>query len=188
MDASQPDAHLGLLAVGGSRLRSRRTVRLPVGSQLIRHALSCCWSRARIRSRCRLRRVGSRRALGSAVDGLERHVVAHLVVHIQQLVERHAVELCERDEVVGVGRRLRALPLRHSLARHAQLLRERFLRQSRLLATRRQALGDLDVHGSEPFLVSFIIAYSKGYGCGNRRATASSWNFPQLLVAGYLIW
>ena len=69
-----------------------------------------------------------------------------------------------------------------------RLLRERFLRQSRLLATRRQALGDLDVHGSEPFLVSFIIAYSKGYGCGNRRATASRWNFPQLLVAGYLIW
>ena len=131
VDAAQPDAHLRLLAVGGPRLRSIRAARSPLGGgRRFRAALSRRRGSTRSSSRRRLRRAGGRRALGGAVDGLERHVVAHLVVHIQKLVERHAVELRECDEVVGVGRRLRALPLRHGLARHAQLLRERFLRQS----------------------------------------------------------
>ena len=45
------------------------------------------------------------------------HVVFYVVVHVQKVVERHAVKLRERNEVVGVRRRLRALPFRHRLPR-----------------------------------------------------------------------
>ena len=90
---------------------------------------------------------------GGAAGRLERHVVPYFVVHVQKVVQRQAIELRERDEVVGVGGRFGPLPLRHGLPRHAQPLRERFLRQPRLFPTRRQALRDLYVHGSEPFLV-----------------------------------
>ena len=57
---------------------------------------------------------------GVLVLFLERHVVHHIVVDAQQVVEGHAVQLRERDEVSRIGRRLGALPLRHRLPRQAE--------------------------------------------------------------------
>ena len=44
------------------------------------------------------------RALGGSVGRLERHIVFDVGAHVQKLIERHAVKLGERDEVVRVGR------------------------------------------------------------------------------------
>ena len=100
---------------------------------------------------------GSRRslllglALSGAIGRLERDVVADLFVDVQQIVQRQTVQLSQRDEVVGVGGRLGALPLRHGLPRHAQTRGKRLLRKPRLLAALGQALRDLYVHGVLPF-------------------------------------
>lgn len=57
---------------------------------------------------------------GVLVLFLERHVVHHVLVDAQQVVEGHAVQLRERDEIPRIGRRLGALPLRHRLPRQAK--------------------------------------------------------------------
>ena len=86
-----------------------------------------------------------------AVGGLEGHVIFDGFVHVQKLIQRHPVELRQGNEVVGVGRRLRALPLGYGLARNAQLLRQGLLRQPRKLPACGQALGDFHVHDVLPF-------------------------------------
>ena len=120
-----------------------------------------------------------------AVGGLEGHVVFDGFVHVQKLIQRHAVELRQGNEVVGVGRRLGALPLGNGLARHAQLLRQGLLRQSRKPPARGQALGNFDIHGVLPFFCDclsktpwslpktslprnqFALSFSAIIGCGS---------------------
>ena len=72
--------------------------------------------------------------------------IACLVLAVEQLVERHAVETCEGDEVVGVGRGLGALPLRDGLAAHAELGGEGFLREAGLPAEVGEPVCNLCVH------------------------------------------
>ena len=64
----------------------------------------------------------------------------------EELVQRDAVEARKRDEVVGVGRGLAALPLAHGLATHAQLRGKRLLRVAGRLSPRDQTLCHLHVH------------------------------------------
>ena len=64
----------------------------------------------------------------------------------EKLVQRDAVEARKRDEVVGVGGRLGALPLRHGLPRHAQTRGKRLLRVAGRLSPRDQTLCHLHVH------------------------------------------
>ena len=91
-----------------------------------------------------------------AVGGLEGHVVLNGFVHVQKLIQRHPVELRQGNEVVGVGRRLGALPLGNGLARHAQLLRQGLLRQPCKLPACSQALGNFDIHGVLPFFCDYL--------------------------------
>ena len=56
-------------------------------------------------------------ALTSAVLVLKLDIVLDLVTRIEELVQAHAIEFSERDQVLGIGRALRALPLTDRLAR-----------------------------------------------------------------------
>ena len=120
-----------------------------------------------------------------AVGGFEGHIILDGLIHIQKLVQRHSVELRQSDEVVGVGRRLGALPLGYGLARNAQFLRQGLLRQSRKPPARGQALGNFDIHGVLPFFCDclsktpwslpktslprnqFALSFSAIIGCGS---------------------
>ena len=63
---------------------------------------------------------GSLRRLGLALAGavliLKLDIVLDLVARIEQLVQTHTIELGERDQVLGIGRALRALPFTDRLA------------------------------------------------------------------------
>lgn len=57
---------------------------------------------------CALCRLGL--ALTSAVLILKLDIVLNLIARIEQLVQAHAIEPGERDQVLGIGRALRTLP------------------------------------------------------------------------------
>ena len=58
-------------------------------------------------------------ALTGAVLVLKLDIVLNLIARIEQLVQTHTVELGERDQVLGIGRALRAFPFTDRLARQA---------------------------------------------------------------------
>lgn len=92
---------------------------------------------------CRLRLLfGGCVAILRLVD----YIVFQILIEAEQLVERHAVQLCERNEISGVGRRFRALPLRYRLAGQSEPFGKLFLAVALLASQLCEALGDLDVH------------------------------------------
>ena len=66
---------------------------------------------------------------------------------IQQLIQRHAIQRGERNEVIGIGRGFTALPFADSLAAHAQLGGKRFLRKPGCFAAIDEALCHRKIHG-----------------------------------------
>ena len=64
----------------------------------------------------------------------------------QQLVDRHAVELGQSQEIVSVGRGLAALPLGDGLTAHAQAGRKSLLRKAVRMAQVAETTGYVYVH------------------------------------------
>ena len=95
---------------------------------------------------CPLCRLGL--ALTSAVLVLKLDIVLDLIARIEQLVQGHAIELSKRDQVLGIGRTLRALPFTDRLARQPQLSRQPFLTKAFAAAKVGEPLRSFYIHGS----------------------------------------
>ena len=95
---------------------------------------------------CALCRLGL--ALASAVLVLKLDIVLDLIARIEQLVQAHAIELGERDQVLGIGRALRALPFTDRLARQPQLSRQAFLAKTLAATKVGEPLRSFYIHGS----------------------------------------
>ena len=95
---------------------------------------------------------GTFRRLGLALTGavlvLKLDIVLNFIARIEQLVQAHAIEFGERDQVLGIGRALRALPFTDRLARQPQLSCQPFL--AKALATTKvgEPLRSFYIHGS----------------------------------------
>ena len=87
-------------------------------------------------------------ALAGAVLVLKFDIVLDLVARIEQLVQTHAIELGKRDQVLGIGRALRALPFTDRLARQTQLSRQPFLAKALAAAKVGEPLRSFYIHGS----------------------------------------
>ena len=87
-------------------------------------------------------------ALTSAVLVLKLDIVLDLIARIEQLVQAHAIELGERDQVLGIGRALRALPFTDCLARQSQLSCQPFLAKAFASAKVGEPLRSFYIHGS----------------------------------------
>jgi hypothetical protein len=89
-----------------------------------------------------------RLALGrfGALLRLVAHVFLNFGAHAQQLVERHAVQIGQGNEVPHIGRRLGPFPFGNGLARQPQLLGQALLGKAALTAQLGKALGNLHVH------------------------------------------
>ena len=100
----------------------------------------------------RLVGTGSLRRLGLALAGavliLKLDIVLDLVARIEQLVQTHTIELGERDQVLGIGRALRALPFTDRLARQSQLSRQSLLAKALAAAKVGEPLRSFYIHGS----------------------------------------
>lgn len=86
------------------------------------------------------------RRLGSSIAVL-RAVSVICGLPIQQLIQRHAIQRGECNEVIGIGRGFAALPFADSLATHAQLGGKRLLRKPGSLAAIDEALCHRKIHG-----------------------------------------
>ena len=95
---------------------------------------------------------GALRGLGLALTGavlvLKLDIVLDLVARIEQLVQAHAIEFGERDQVLGIGRALRALPFTDRLARQSQLSCQPFLTKAFAAAKVGEPLRSFYIHGS----------------------------------------
>ena len=87
-------------------------------------------------------------ALTGAVLVLKLDIVLDLIARIEQLVQAHAIELGERDQVLGIGRALRALPFTDRLARQPQLSRQPFLAKTFAATKVGEPLCSFYIHGS----------------------------------------
>ena len=93
-----------------------------------------------------LRRLGL--ALTGAVLVLKLDIVLDLIARIEELVQTHAIEFCERDQVLGIGRTLRTLPFTDRLARQPQLSRQPFLAKTLAATKAGEPLRSFYIHGS----------------------------------------
>ena len=87
-------------------------------------------------------------ALAGAVLVLKLDIVLDLIARIEQLVQAHAIEFGERDQVLGIGRALRALPFTDRLARQPQLSRQPFLAKTLAATKVGEPLRSFYIHGS----------------------------------------
>ena len=87
-------------------------------------------------------------ALAGAVLVLKLDIVLDLVTRIEQLVQAHAIEFGERDQVLGIGRALRAFPFTDRLARQPQLSRQPFLAKTLAATKVGEPLRSFYIHGS----------------------------------------
>lgn len=67
---------------------------------------------------------------------------------VQQLIQRHAIQCGERNEVIGIGRGFAAFPFADSLAAHTQLGGKRLLRKPGSFASIDEPLRHCKIHGS----------------------------------------
>ena len=90
--------------------------------------------------------------LGLALTGtvlvLKLDIVLNLIARIEQLVQAHTIELGERDQVLGIGRALRALPFTDCLARQSQLSCQPFLAKTLAATKVGEPLRSFYIHGS----------------------------------------
>ena len=95
---------------------------------------------------------GALRGLGLALAGavlvLKLDIVLDLVARIEELVQAHAIEFGERDQVLGIGRALCAFPFTDRLARQPQLSRQPFLAKAFAAAKVGEPLRSFYIHGS----------------------------------------
>ena len=87
-------------------------------------------------------------ALTGAVLVLKLDIVLDLIARIEELVQTHAIEFGERDQVLGIGRTLRALPFTDRLARQPQLSRQPFLAKTIAATKVGEPLRSFYIHGS----------------------------------------
>ena len=87
-------------------------------------------------------------ALTCAVLVLKFDIVLDLVARIEQLVQAHAIELGERNQVLGIGRALRTLPFTDRLTRQAQLSRQPLLTKTLAATKVGEPLRSFYIHGS----------------------------------------
>ena len=95
------------------------------------------------------------RRLGSGIAVLRAASVIYCLP-IQQLIQRHAIQCSECNEVIGIGRGFTALPFADSLAAHTQLGGKRFLRKPGSLAAIDEALCHRKIHGGSFLEVTVI--------------------------------
>lgn len=90
--------------------------------------------------------------LGLALTGtvlvLKLDIVLDLIARIEQLIQTHTIELGERNQVLGIGRALRALPFADRLARQSQLSCQPFLTKAFAAAKVGEPLRSFYIHGS----------------------------------------
>ena len=95
---------------------------------------------------------GALRGLGLALTGavlvLKLDIVLDLIARIEELVQAHAIELGERDQVLGIGRALCAFPFADRLARQSQLSCQPFLTKAFAAAKVGEPLRSFYIHGS----------------------------------------
>ena len=89
---------------------------------------------------------GALRCLGLALTGAV--LVLKLDIVLDLIVQTHAIEFCERDQVLGIGRALRTLPFTDRLARQPQLSRQPFLAKTLAATKVGEPLRSFYIHGS----------------------------------------
>ena len=87
-------------------------------------------------------------ALTGAVLVLKFDIVLDLGARIEQLVQAHTIELGERNQILGIGRALRALPFTDRLTREAQPSRQALLAKALTAAKIGEPLCSFYIHGS----------------------------------------